>query len=324
MFIRPVDCIPALFLAVACCLAATARAEDAGSVSDELSAPMEVDLVQGIHWEHHHFTMTNCFYNYQWGDPDAQIRILAEKGYEGVMLSLSARPERWKMLPAYLAAMKKHDVRLIAIQTHIHIEDGTYPQMIKDNLPLLKDTKVILLPCVASRTKMGREDPKAVAMAVKILRELSDDAEEYGLGGVAPYPHVTHWTESIHDCLRIAKAVDRRNFGVMLHLWHWQAVGNRGYDKLRADLIEAKPYLMAIVIQGTDEDKATHKMVGQGSFDMVPLVRTLREIDYQGPLGTMAYTQRGDIPGKLDLAYKAWQQIKQQTTDDDQTDTEPH
>ena len=67
---------------------------------------------------------------------------------------------------------------------------------------------------------------------------------------------------------------------------------------------------MVVVIQGTDNDKATHKILGDGSFDMVPLVRTLRELDYQGPLGTMGYTQSGDIPGKLKRAYQAWYKIK--------------
>ncbi|MEX1223146.1 MAG: hypothetical protein WEA31_01240, partial [Pirellulales bacterium] len=71
-----------------------------------------------------------------------------------------------------------------------------------------------------------------------------------------------------------------------------------------------KPYLMVVVIQGTDEDKATHKVLGEGSFDMAPLVRTLQEIDYQGPLGTMGYTQSGDIPAKLERGYKAWDNIK--------------
>ena len=41
------------------------------------------------------------------------------------------------------------------------------------------------------------------------------------------------------------------------------------------------------------------------------LERTLREMDHQGPLGTMGYTQSGDIPGKLDRAHQAWEQIKQ-------------
>ncbi len=67
---------------------------------------------------------------------------------------------------------------------------------------------------------------------------------------------------------------------------------------------------MIVVIQGTDKDKATNKILGEGSYDMVPLVRTLREIDYQGPLGTMGYTQSGDIPDKLGRAYKAWGEIK--------------
>ncbi len=101
-----------------------------------------------------------------------------------------------------------------------------------------------------------------------------------------------------------------RNVGVMFHLHHWQAVGNRDHDKLRADLVKAKPYLMIVVVQGTDNDKATHKILGDGSFDMVPLVRALREMDYQGPLGTMGYTQSGEIPDRLKRAYQAWGKIK--------------
>ncbi len=274
---------------------------------------MKVDLVQDLNWQDHHFAMTNWFYKHKWNDPAAQIAILAERGYDSVLLSLKDDPRRWKTLPAYLAALKKHNMRLTAIHARFYIEDGTYPKVIKDNLPLLKGTKVVLVPSVGSRKKMDRKDPKAVEMAVKILREMSSDAKKHGLGGVAPYMHIGNWIETIEDNVRIAKAVDRRNVGVMFHLHHWQAVGNRDLDKLREDLIKAKPYLMIVVIQGTDKDKATHKILGEGSFDMAPLVRTLREIDYQGPLGTMGYTQSGDIPGKLNRAYRAWEQIKRKT-----------
>ena len=293
----------ALLLAGGCFLKEPAR----GPAAEE---PMKVDLVQNLDWQNHHFAMTNWFYKYKWSDPAAQISILAERGYDSVMLSLKADPKRWKMLPAYLKAMKKHKIRLAAIHAGFFIEDGTYPQVIKDNLPLLKDTKVVLVPSVSSRKKMDRKDPKAVAMAVKILREMSDDAKEFGLGGVAPYMHIRNWIETIDDNVRIVKAVDRRNVGVMFHLHHWQAVGNRSLDKLREDLVKAKPYLMIVVIQGTDKDKATHKILGEGSFDMAPLVRMLREIDYQGPLGTMGYKQSGDVPGKLKRAYLAWEKVK--------------
>ena len=115
---------------------------------------------------------------------------------------------------------------ITAIQLPGDTDDGTYPQVIKENLPLLKDTRVVLIPSVGSRKKMDRKDPKAVEMAVKILRETSDDAKKYGLGGVAPYMHIGNWIETIDENLRIAKAVDRRNVAVMFHLHHWQAVGN--------------------------------------------------------------------------------------------------
>ena len=270
----------------------------------------KVDLVQDLHWKDHHFAMSNWFYNYKFDQPSLHIKLLKERGYGGIMLSLKDDPGRWKNLPAYLEAMKEHGTRLTAIHARFYIEDGTYPQVIKDNLPLLKGTKVILIPSVGSRTKMDRKDPEAVAMAVKILREMSDDAKKYDLGGIAPYMHIGNWIETIDDNVRIAKAVDRRNVGVMFHLHHWQAVGGREIAKLRADLLNAKPYLMITVIQGTDQNKATHKILGEGDYDMVPLVKALREMDYRGPLGTMGYTQKGDIPSKLARAYIAWEKIR--------------
>jgi len=107
--------------------------------------------------------------------------------------------------------------------------------------------------------------------------------------------HIGNWVETIDDNMRIAQAVSRRNVGVMLHLHHKQAVGNRDLEKLRTDLAATKAYLMIVVIQGTDKDAATQKIVGEGSFDMVHLVRILSDIEYQGPAGTMGYTERGDI-----------------------------
>jgi hypothetical protein len=120
-------------------------------IASSAAEPMKVDLVQDLHWKDHHFVMSNWFYKYQFRNPELQIKLLKERGYGGVMLTLKDDPGRWKMLPRYLAALKKHDMRLTAIHARFYIEDGTYPQVIKDNLPLLEDTKVVLVPSVGSR-----------------------------------------------------------------------------------------------------------------------------------------------------------------------------
>ena len=255
-----------------------------------------VDIQQDRQWQSHHFAMTNWFYKYKFENPQLHVKLLAERGYQGIMLSLKADPDRWRMLPRYLKALKEHKMSLTAIHCSFILKDGTYPQVIKDSLPLLKDSGVILVPSVSGK-KMGRRDPQAVAMAIKILTEMSDDAKRYKLGGVAPYMHINNWIETIEDEYFIAKKVNRKNVGIMFHLHHWTSVAQREHKavskapfvvdqvKLQADLAKIKPYLMIVVIQGQDNDKATHKIVGDGSFDMVPLVRTLIDIKYKGPLG---------------------------------------
>jgi hypothetical protein len=120
-------------------------------------------------------------------------------------------------------------------------------------------------------------------MQVDLVRDLHWQDHHFAMTNwFYNYMHIGNWIETIDDNVRIAKAVDRRNVGVMFHLHHWQAVGNRDLEKLHEHLAKAQPYLMIVVMQGTDKDKATHKILGEGSFDMVPLVRTLREINYQG------------------------------------------
>ena len=271
--------------------------------------PMQVDLVQDLHWQDHHFVMTNWFYRHKGNDPAAQVRILAERGYDGVVLSLKDEPRRWRMLPAYLEALEEHGMTLTGIHTRFYVEDKSYPEVVKQNLPLLEGTKALLIPSVGSRTNLSRTDPAVVERAAKILREMSDDARRFGLGGVAMYTHVDAWVETSDDAIRAAKAADRRNVGTIFHLHHFQATNS---TDLAGTLCRAKPYLMCVIIQGTDEDRATHKILGEGSFDMAPLVSTLREMDYRGPLGTMGFTQSGDIPGKLERARKAWDAIKQE------------
>jgi len=270
--------------------------------------PMRVDLVQDLHWQDHHFVMTNWFYRYKRNDPAAQVQILAERGYDGVVLSLKDEPRRWRMLPAYLEALEEHGMTLTGIHTRFYVEDESYPEVVKTNLPLLEGTKALLIPTVMSRTNLSRTDPEVVEGAAKILREMSDDCRKFGLGGVAMYTHVNAWVETIDEAIRAAKAADRRNVGTIFHLHHFQATNS---TDLAGTLRRAKPYLMCVILQGTDEDRATHKILGEGSFDMAPLVRTLREMDYRGPLGTMGFTQSGDIPGKLERAGRAWERIKQ-------------
>lgn len=288
-----------------CAWADTAKAQSSDAAETANQLPCESSQ----------FAMSNWFYKYKWGEPAAQIAILDQTGYQGVMLSLKDVPKRWNELPEYLDAIKKHGLDLTAIHCRVYIEDGTYPQVIKDNLPNLRNTGAILVPSVGSREEnVNRRDPAKVAKAVAILREMAQDADDYGLGGVAPYMHIGNFVESLDDGVFIAEQVDRPNVGVMFHLHHWQHTAELGnYDRLASDLRRAAPRLKLVVIQGTDEDAITHKVVGEGTFDLRPLVATLRDIDYQGPVGSMGYTLTGDIPQKLQAGRRAWDELVHST-----------
>ena len=55
-------------------------------------AELQVELPAGRSGRDAHFAMTNWFYNYEWKEPEKQIRLLQERGYRGVMLSLQGQP----------------------------------------------------------------------------------------------------------------------------------------------------------------------------------------------------------------------------------------
>ncbi|MCM8525019.1 MAG: hypothetical protein NE327_00770, partial [Lentisphaeraceae bacterium] len=194
-------------------------------------AGSKVQLPEGRSWYNHHFAMTNWFYKYSFNDPELHAKILAEGGYQGAMLSLKDSKERWDMLPRYIESFKKHQLAITAIHCRFYIEDGTYPEIIKNNLHLLKNSPVLLIPSVGSRKKLGRRDPEAVEMAVKILQEMSDDAKKYNLGGVATYIHINNWIETIDDGIFIAEKANRDNVGTIFHLHHWTKVEMRQHKK---------------------------------------------------------------------------------------------
>ena len=82
-----------------------------------------------------------------------------------------------------------------------------------------------------------------------IFREIADVAARSGLR-VALYPHKGSYVERVEDAVRLAKKIDRKNLGVSFNLCHFLWVDDAKNLELR--LKEARPYLMAVSINGAD------------------------------------------------------------------------
>jgi sugar phosphate isomerase/epimerase len=164
---------------------------------------------------------------------------------------------------------------------------------------------------------VGGSGPKiatlsAVSPAVGQLRALAAKAESNGLR-IAIYPHVRDWTERFGEAVHLAKLVDRKNFGVTFNLCHTLAMGDE--EKIPALLEEAGQFLFTVTINGADTkvtgprwDRLIQNL-DRGSYDVGIVLRTLKRLGFQGPIGLQGYGLGGDRRENLAQSIVAWHKL---------------
>jgi sugar phosphate isomerase/epimerase len=155
-------------------------------------------------------------------------------------------------------------------------------------------------------------DPRAV----EIFREIADAAAKYGVR-VVLYHHLNNWTERFEDCVRVAKKVARPNLGAMFNLCHWSRKGRE--EDLPALLQTSMPHLFCVAINGSDRPAELQAGKGNmiqpldsGSYNVLGLLRTLKGLGYEGPIGLMCWGLKGDARDHLARSMAAWRKMQQE------------
>jgi|TARA_B110000285_G_scaffold212180_1_gene255489 sugar phosphate isomerase/epimerase len=151
-------------------------------------------------------------------------------------------------------------------------------------------------------------------MVVPVLREFSDYAISFGVK-LCIYPHVTFYCETIAHSVKIAKMVDRKNFGAALNLCHLLKV--EGIEELDTKIETYTPWLFAVNISGADIGDTKEfgwdrliQPLGQGSFDTYAFVKSLKDHGYDGPFGIQVYNLKGDVVETLTKTKEVWEGYK--------------
>lgn len=155
--------------------------------------------------------------------------------------------------------------------------------------------------------KLAASEPVIAA-----LRDLAEKAKANGLQ-VAIYPHYGEWTAHFADATRVARLVDRPNFGVTFNLCHCLAAGDG--DRIGPLLQEAGPLLLTATICGADAGvngpqwNRLIQRLDQGTYDVAAVLRKLREIGFKGPIGFQGYHIPGDARAILTPTVQAWHKL---------------
>lgn len=239
-----------------------------------------------------------------------QLDLVRELGYAGISwneqapeqaraVAIEAENRGLKMFTIYCAARATREGDL-----------GFSPQLPKLMEALKGRSTIVWL-------HVGGEGPAFDSLTgreplVLKLRELADTAASNDLR-IALYPHVGEWTARFGDAARLARIVNHPRFGVTFNLCHALATGDE--QNIPALLEEAKPVLFNVTVCGADAGvkgpqwARLIQTLDKGSFDAGGLLRKLRQIGFEGPIGFQGFGIRGDARAILAPTREAWQRL---------------
>ena len=234
---------------------------------------------------------------------DQQAALVKELGFSGIGYTGANN------IPEMLAATGKHKIRFGPLYNGIEVRSNgvTNNANLEKAISQLKGREAVVWLYVGGRRPA---DPSgADAPVVAKLQELADHADKSNVR-LALYPHAGAYADRVQDCVRLVKAADRRNLGVTFNLCHFLKVDGRELDKR---LEEAAPHLFVVTINGADKDGTGWNTLIQpldaGTYDVLPILRKLKSLKWDGPVGLQHYGIRGSSRDNLGRSMKGWKTL---------------
>lgn len=237
---------------------------------------------------------------------EAQVELVKELGFDGIGPCYT-KPDALREM---LAALDRQHSKMFALYLRLDL-DAAEPvsPAIRDSLEQLRGRNSILWFFVTTKAHKP-SDPAGDARAVPVMRDLAALAQQAGLR-IALYPHTGCWVERGEDAARLARQVDRKNFGVTFNLCHWLKVDGKDLD---ASLKDALPHLMVVTINGADADgKDWGKLIqplDSGTYDTGNLLDKLKALDWNGPVGLQHFGIKGDARANLQRSMNGWRRMQ--------------
>jgi len=238
-----------------------------------------------------------------------KAKLLKKIGYDGLEGS------GYKDFYELRNALKNEDLVMPVNYVALNFEAERNPEdsSVREIKELIRSSdkgSVIYFHLHSNTNKNNKETGDKVV--TEILRELSDFAHQYGVK-LCVYPHISFYCETVAHSVKLAKLVDRKNYGAALNLCHLLKVeGSEGID---AKIKEYAPFLFAVNICGADSGDTKNlgwdrliQPLGKGSFDTYNFIKSLRDNGYTGPIGLQCYNLKGDAFETLTSSMDTWKE----------------
>jgi sugar phosphate isomerase/epimerase len=242
---------------------------------------------------------------------DAQAEFLKQLGYDGFSGHVSDDyfPRR--------ASLDKAGLVMPEIYWGISMDSAgvvSYKEGIKEVIMDSKDRNLIVALFSNAKAFTNNKETGDPLLA-KGIQELADFAVDYNVK-VAIYPHANNYCETIEHCVKMAKLVDRKNFGVVFNTCHMLKVeGEQGWED---KLVSAMPYIYMISLNGADSGDTQNmgwdrliQPLGEGTFDTYKLVKLAKDNGYEGPFGLQCYNIKQDCEVALTKSITTWKEYQQ-------------
>lgn len=264
------------------------------------------------------FVFNNGVEDEQYDTPEEQVNLLKKFGYDGM------EKKGIDGLDETLDALNKQGLQLYTMYININLDDEKQPydKRLKEVFKKLEGSQTMPWFYITSK-KYAPSSEENDAVAVSILREIADMANEYGIK-VMIYPHVNFWVDNVEDAVRVAEKVDRSNLGITFNLCHFLAdQGVKSQETFPLMVEKAMPHLFAISLNGSDtpSEKIIQsgnlwehliQPLGEGDYDVGQYLNKFIDQGFKGPVGLQCFNIKEPKSVHLEKSMEAWKAMQKE------------
>lgn len=246
--------------------------------------------------------LTNSIFVQTAGIPGAaavKVNLIADAGFNGIMCE-----EASAQLPELLTTLQQRNKSMVGIWRNAHEDIAGDVKTLGTAGPYI----FLYMPLSLYTT-----DAQAAAAAAAVADLVAPSGRK-----VAIYPHAPDYVSNSLDAAKIAKLANRPNLGISFNLCHELMYCNINHKNFAARFDSLTrlymPYIMTASISGGDSVGDNWgvliRPLGEGTFDVFPVVKKLMDRNFKGPFLLQAFGITQSPAVHLAKSMSVWQDFQ--------------